>query len=257
MGRRRARVQPAEPPRLCAVRHSETILELQQMAMENGVHLRIPQRLIEGFKSVPPPTIGHARLSGFMDPSITPLYHLGEVIVGRAVTVKLTPGDVTYTRPAIEALGPDDILVMALGGERRVAAWGEMTSLAAQVRGAVGVIIDGACTDLLEITEMRMPTWARGLSALVGRRLSQDGGVNVPIQCGGVLVNPGDLIVADDNGIVVIPPGEAEELYTTACWWEDRSPHQRTWLQHGGSLAELTGLSAEQIAEKNREQGWR
>jgi regulator of RNase E activity RraA len=156
----------------------------------------------------------------------------------------------------VEALGPDDILVMDLSGERRVAAWGEMTSLAAQVRGAVGVIIDGVCTDLLEISEMKMPTWSRGLSALVGRRLEHDGGINIPIQCGGVLVYPGDLIVADDNGIVVIRPDEAEELYKTARWWEDRSPAQRVWLQHGGSLADLTGLGAEEIAAKNRERGW-
>jgi 4-hydroxy-4-methyl-2-oxoglutarate aldolase len=217
---------------------------------------RVPDHLIEGFKSVPPPTIGHATTRGFMDAGIKPIYRLGEIVVGRAVTAKLMPGDVTYTRPAVEALGPGDILVMDVSGERRVAAWGEMTSLAAQVRGAVGVIIDGACTDLLEISEMKMPTWTRGLSALVGRRLEQDGGVNVPVQCGGVLVRPGDLIVADDNGIVVIRPEEAEELYKTARWWEDRSPAQRVWLQHGGSLAELTGLGAEQIAEKNRERGW-
>ena len=132
------------------------------MAIEEGVRSRVPDHLIEGFKSVPPPTIGHARLRGFMDSGIKPLYRLGEVIVGRAVTAKLTPGDVTYTRPAVEACGPGDILVMDLSGERRVAAWGEMTSLAAQVRGAVGVIIDGVCTDLLEISEMKMPTWSRG-----------------------------------------------------------------------------------------------
>jgi len=217
---------------------------------------RVPDHLVEGFKSVPPPTIGHATTRGFMDAGIKSIYRLGEIVVGRAVAAKLTAGDVTYTRPACEALGPGDILVMDVSGERRVAAWGEMTSLAAQVRGAVGVIIDGACTDLLEISEMKMPTFTRGLSALVGRRLEQDGGVNIPVQCGGILVHPGDLIVADDNGIVVIRPDEAEELYKTARWWEDRSPAQRIWLQNGGSLAELTGLGAEQIAEKNRERGW-
>jgi 4-hydroxy-4-methyl-2-oxoglutarate aldolase len=224
------------------------------MAIEQST--RVSDDLIERFRSVPPPTIGHATTRGFMDAGIKPIYRLGEIIVGRAVTAKLTPGDVTYTRPACEALGPGDILVMDVSGERRVAAWGEMTSLAAQVRGAVGVIIDGLCTDLLEISEARMPTWSRGMSALVGRRLDHHGGINVPIQCGGVLVNPGDLIVADDNGIVVIPPAEAEDVYRAARWFEDRSPHQRVWLQHGGSLADLTGLSAEQIAEKNRERGW-
>jgi regulator of RNase E activity RraA len=228
---------------------------MERMADERAPS-RIPDALIEGFKSIPPPTLGHARQSGFVDPVIKPLYRLNEVVVGRAVTARLTPGDLTYTRPAIEALGPGDMLVMDVGGEQRFAVWGEMTSLAAQMRGAVGVIIDGVCTDLLEIAELRMPTWSRGLSALVGRRLEYAGGVNVPIQAGGVLVNPGDLIVADDNGIVVIPPAEAEEAYRTARWWEDRSPHQRIWLQHGGSLAEITGMSAEHIAERNRERGW-
>ena len=226
------------------------------MTVETHASVRVSDELVEGFKSIPPPTIGHARMRGFMDTGIKPLYRLGAVIVGRAVTAKLTPGDVTYTRPAVEALGPGDILVMDLSGETRVAAWGEMTSLAAKVKGAVGVIIDGACTDLLEISEMQMPTWSRGLSALVGRRLEHDGGINIPIQCGGVLVNPGDLIVADDNGIVVIPPTEAEDVYKTARWWEDRSPEQRIWIQNGGSLADLTGLGAEQIAAKNRERGW-
>lgn len=222
----------------------------------DGVRSRVPDHLVEAFKAVPPPTIGHAWQRGFMDPGIRPLYRIGEVVVGRAVTARLTPGDVTYTRPAVEALGPGDILVLDLGGDRRVAAWGEMTSLAAQVRGAVGVIIDGLCTDVLEISEMRMPTWSRGLSALIGRRLEHDGAVNVPIQCGGVLVTPGDLIVADDNGIVVLRPDEAAAVYEASRWWEDRSPHQRIWLRHGGSLAELTGLGAEEIAARNRERGW-
>jgi 4-hydroxy-4-methyl-2-oxoglutarate aldolase len=216
----------------------------------------LSDELIEGFKSIPPPTIGHILFSGFMDTAIRPIYRLNTVVVGRAVTCWLPPGDLTYSRPAIEALGPGDILVMDLEGDPRMAAWGEMTSLAAQTRGAVGVIIDGMCTDVLEITEQRMPTWSRGLSALVARRLNQDGSVNVPVQCGGVVVNPGDLIVADDNGIVVIRPDEAAELYKTARWWEDRSPAQRVWLQNGGSLADLTGLGAEQIEEKNRERGW-
>ena len=123
------------------------------MTVDDAGRSPISGHLIEAFKSVPPPTIGHVRLSGFVDPSIKPLYRLDEVVVGRAVTAKLTPGDVAYTRPAIEALGAGDFLVIDLGGDQRVAAWGEMTSMAAQVRGAVGVIIDGLCTDLLEISE--------------------------------------------------------------------------------------------------------
>jgi regulator of RNase E activity RraA len=191
-----------------------------------------------------------------MDNEIKPIYRLGRVVVGRAVTLKMTPGDATLTRPAIAALGPGDILVIDSSNNRQIAAWGEMTSLAAKVRGAVGVIIDGLATDVLEITDMDMPTFARGLSALVGRRTGHEGGVNVPVQCGGALVNPGDVVVADDNGIVVIPASEASEVYAKARAFEDRSPHQRRWLQAGGSLDELTGLDAEQIAAKNAERGY-
>lgn len=212
--------------------------------------------VLDGFLNVPPATIGHVRQTGFLDTEIKPIYRLGKVVVGRAVTLRMTPGDATLTRPAIAALGPGDILVIDCAGNRQIAAWGEMTSLAAKVRGAVGVIIDGLATDVLEISDMQMPTFARGLSALVGRRLGHEGGVNVPVQCGGVVVNPGDVVVADDNGIVVIPASEAEDVYLKARAFEDRSPHQRTWLLAGGSLDELTGLDAQQIAAKNAERGY-
>lgn len=216
----------------------------------------IPQLIVDGFREVPPATIGHVRVSGFVDTAIRPIYRLGRVVVGRAVTAKLARGDVTYTRAAIEALGPGDILLIDQAQDTRIACWGEMTALAARGRGAVGVIIDGCCTDVLEIAAMDMPTFSRGLSALVGRRLNQEGGVNVAVQCGGVVVSPGDLIVADDNGIVIIPPAEAAEVYRVARAFEDRSPHQRQWLNHGGSLSEITGLDAAQIAAKVKERGW-
>src|SRR5206468_10134247 len=131
-------------------------------------------------------------------------------------TLKLTPGDVTHTRDAIPALTPGDVLVIDQGCDERAACWGEMTSLAAKVRGAAGVVIDGACTDALEIEAMGLPTWSRAIAALVGRRLNQDGGVNVPVQCGGVVVHPGDVVVADANGIVIISPEEAEATYDAA-----------------------------------------
>ena len=216
----------------------------------------VPRHVIEGFGSVPPATIGHIRLTGFLATEIRPIYEIGSVVVGRAVTLKMVPGDVTHTRAAVEALGDGDILVVDQAGDRHAASWGEMTSLATKVRGAVGVIIDGSCTDVLEIKEMRMPTFVRGIAALVGRRLNQEGGVNLPIQCGGVLVNPGDIVVADDNGIVVLPPSEAEAVYVAARAWEDKAPFQRRWLLGGGSLTEISGLSAEEIAAKVEERGY-
>jgi 4-hydroxy-4-methyl-2-oxoglutarate aldolase len=212
--------------------------------------------VIEAFRQLPPATIGHIVDDGFVDTAIRPIFRRLQV-VGTAVTLKLPEGDIALTRPAIELLRPGDVLVIDQGGETRVACWGEMTSLAAKVKGCVGVIVDGAVTDVVEIEDQRMPTFARSVSALVGRRLDTgEGGVNVPAQCGGVAVHPGDLIVADDNGIVVIPPQRVADIATQARAAEDRAPFQRIWLERGGSLADLSGKQAPEIHRMLQERGW-
>jgi regulator of RNase E activity RraA len=219
----------------------------------SSTQFAVPEEILDGFRSVPPATIGHVRQAGFVDTQIRPIYRLTQIVVGRAVTLKLAPGDVAHTRDAIGVLSDGDVLVIDQAGDRRAACWGEMTSLAARARGVAGIIVDGCCTDVLEIEAMGVPTWSRGVAALVGRRLNHEGGVNVPVQCGGVVVHPGDVVVADINGIVVIPPEEAEAVYKAARAEEDRAPHQRQWLLAGGSLAEITGLTAAEIAAKGAE----
>ena len=216
----------------------------------------MPDDLVERFRTIPPATIGHLLAEGFLDTALRPIY--GPVsVVGRAVTARMPRGDSALTRPAIQALQPGNVLVIAQGGDIQVANWGEMTSLAAKMRGAVGVIIDGSVTDVVEIREQGMPTFARAISARIGRRLGLPGGaVNEPVECGGVLVRPGDLVVADDNGIVVMPPQVAEEVYAAARQAEDRAPLVRRWLQKGGELAAITGKDPAVIATLLRERGW-
>jgi regulator of RNase E activity RraA len=197
--------------------------------------------LVERFRTIPPATIGHLLAEGFMDTALRPIF--GPVsVAGRAVTVQMPRGDSALTRPAIRALQPGNVLVIAQGGDTQVANWGEMTSLGAKMRGAAGVILDGSVTDVVEIRQQGMPTFARAISARVGRRLGLPGGaVNEPVECGGILVRPGDLVLADDNGIVVMSPQVAEEIYSAARKAEDRSPLVRQWLQNGGDLAEASG----------------
>lgn len=216
----------------------------------------LPSDVIEAFRQLPPATIGHIVDDGFVDTAIRPIFRRVQV-VGTAVTLKLPEGDVSLTRAAIEQLRPGDVLVIDQGGEDQIACWGEMTSLAAKTRGCVGVIVDGAVTDVVEIEDQRMPTFARAVSALVGRRLDTgEGGVNVPAQCGGVAVHPGDLIVADDNGIVVIPPRRVADVAARARAAEDRAPFQRTWLERGGSLADLSGKDGAEIHRMLQQRGW-
>jgi len=212
--------------------------------------------LVERFRTIPPATIGHLLAEGFVDTAIRPIF--GPVsFVGRAVTARMPRGDSALTRPAIRALQPGSVLVIAQEGDTQVANWGEMTSLAAKLRGAAGVIIDGSVTDVVEIRQQGMPTFARAISARVGRRLGLPGGaINEPVECGGVVVRPGDLVVADDNGIVIMSPQLAEEIYPAVRKAEDRSPFTRQWLQKGGDLAEITGQDAAAIEIMLRDRGW-
>jgi 4-hydroxy-4-methyl-2-oxoglutarate aldolase len=217
---------------------------------------RVSDDLIERYRSVPPATIGHVLNEGFMDTAIRPIFTPCKC-VGRALTLKMVRGDSAGTRPAIRAIQANDVVIMARDGDNQVAAWGEMTSLAAKVRGAAGIIIDGAVTDVVEIEDQQVPTWASGISALVGRGLNlPGGGVNIPVSCGGVLVNPGDLVVADENGIVVMSPEVAERVYAAARASEDRAPFTRMWLEHGGELGELAGKTVADVEAMLKEKGW-
>ena len=216
----------------------------------------VPAELIELYRGLPPATIGHIIEDGFLDTTIRPIFKRVSA-VGTATTLELPKGDLSLTRAAIDQLRPGDVLLIDWGGETQAACWGEMTSLAARMKGCVGVIIDGAVTDVVEIEDQGLPTFARAVAALVGRRLDTgDGGVNVPIRCGGVNVNPGDLVIADDNGIAVIPVQRAAETGARARAAEDRSPFQRVWLQRGGSLADLSGKEAADIRRMLEERGW-
>ncbi len=217
----------------------------------------ISSELVELYRGLPPATIGHIINEGFVDTAIRPVFPRVSV-VGTAVTLKLPGGDLSLTREAIDQLQSGDVLVIDFGGQRQVACWGEMTSLAAKVKGCVGVIVDGAVTDVVEIENQKMPTFSRAVSALVGRRLDSDaGGLNISVSCGGVAVHPGDLIVADDNGIVVIPPDEAADVGDRARAAKNRAPFQRVWIEHGGSLADLGGKEAADIRRMVEERGWR
>jgi len=182
---------------------------------------RVSKGIIEGFKEIAAlqsepagsvGDIGHIlEASSFMDVDIKPVYR-DVKLVGPAVTAKMLPGDNSLNRRVIELAEPGDVIIIDACGEIRHAVWGGAVSLCCKVRGVAGVIIDGSTTDSLEIADMKWPVFARGISGLVARRLDKGGGINIPIQCGGLVVHPGDLIVADDDGIAVIDPDESEEL---------------------------------------------
>ena len=199
---------------------------------------RISTALVAAYRSLPPATIGHILNDGFMDPAIRPVWKRIR-LAGPAITVTLPSNDNYLNREAIRQAEPGDVIVMVRTGADQHACWGEMTSLNAKVKGVAGVIIDGCITDIVEIEDMGFPAFARGISAVLGRRVGRDGEINTPVSCGGVVVHPGDLIVGDDNGIVVMAPEVAERILPDVQKAEDRAPAIRDLLLAGNFIGDF------------------
>lgn len=202
----------------------------------------IPEELLARLSRIVPATLGHLRTFGFVDSAIRPLSGSAALrLLGRAVTVRSYGTDGAVVHAAIDVCEPGDVLVIDRGGDTRCACWGEMTSLAAKVKGINGTIIDGAATDVAEILAMGYPVYSRAISAFTSLAKAEQGDINVDVSCGGVPVRPGDVILADENGIVVIPPCDLEGLLAVA---EPRQQRE-TWLRHelmaGRALSELSG----------------
>jgi regulator of RNase E activity RraA len=142
-------------------------------------------------------------------------------IAGRAVTVKIKPAGLQKSKhhlgtPAIQAASAGDVIVVDNGGRPDVSAWGGLLSLASKMKGLSGVVIDGACRDVDESRDVGFPVYARAVVPVTARgRIMQDA-FNVEIQCACVQVHPGDLVIADGSGAVIIPQERAAEVIAEA-----------------------------------------
>ena len=172
---------------------------------------RPPRQLVESFKAFPTPNIADAMgRFGAMEYTIKPIAQ-GMRVVGPALTVKLRPGDNLMAHQAIALAEPGDVIVIDANGNVTNAVWGEIMSCAALKRGIAGLVIDGAIRDRMAIIERGFPVFAK---AVIPTACDKDGPgeVNVPISCGGCFVTPGDLVVGDDDGVVVVPQGQLAEV---------------------------------------------
>jgi 4-hydroxy-4-methyl-2-oxoglutarate aldolase len=177
-----------------------------------------------------------------LDPAIAPL-NRGLKLVGQAVTAYVFPGDGLAAYRALQLAGAGQVLVVTTAGQATTPMLGEMVSLAAREKGLAGVVVDGPVRDCDALTRSQFPVWCRGRYA--GRLLKRGPGeVNVPVVCGGVLIEPGDVIVADGDGVVRIPLADAPRVLSVAQARARREDGIRAAIAAGDDMYEVVGLKA-------------
>lgn len=149
-----------------------------------------------------------------LDPSIKPLQDSYKV-AGRAFTVKIPAGDNTMVLKAIKEASPGDVLVVDAKGESYRAVAGDFVVSLAQKLGIAGIIVDGVIRDLIGVRSLNFPVFSKGTTVAASFK-NGAGEINVPISCGGVSITPGDIIVGDADGVVVIPQADAEKVLEKA-----------------------------------------
>jgi 4-hydroxy-4-methyl-2-oxoglutarate aldolase len=210
---------------------------------------RVDPGIVKGYEQLSVATVHEAQgRKGLLAPYMRPVWKRAH-IAGPAVTVEVAPCDNWMLHVAVEQCKPGDVLVVAPTSYSDAGYFGELIACSLQAHGVAGLILDAGCRDVREIEDMKFPVWSKAIFAQ-GTVKETLGNVNIPVVCAGQTIFPGDLIVADDDGVVVVRKDEAKEVMDASNAREAKEAQSRKRLKAGEY-----GLDINKMREKLAERG--